>query len=65
MHEPTPSAGPATGIAALFAARLLLILLAAILAGQLMGCGGGGDDGAEPDKTIDPLICMHRPELCK
>ena len=53
-----------TSTAAIFAVRVLLILLAAVLAGQLLGCGGGSDDEAEPDKTIDPLVCVHRPGLC-
>lgn len=42
--------------------RLALSLLIALA--QLTACGGG-DDEPEPDKTTDPVACMHRPERCR
>ena len=59
MQTSTPS------FAAMRAARVMLCLLAIVVLSQLAACGGGGDDGSEPDKTIDPLVCMHRPQVCK
>jgi hypothetical protein len=51
--------------AALRAVRVLLGLAVLMALAHLAGCGGGGDDEPEPDKTIDPLVCLHRPGLCR
>lgn len=59
MQTSTPS------FAAMRAARVMLILLTIVTLSQLAACGGGGDDEPQPDKTIDPPVCMHRPELCR
>lgn len=61
MAEQTP-AHPARATA--WALRVMALLLAVVALSQLAACGGGGDD-PEPDKTIDPLVCLHRPEVCK
>lgn len=57
---------PTTSTAALQAARLLMVLCMVVALCNVTGCSGGSDEPEpEPDKTIDPLVCMHRPELCR
>lgn len=59
MQTSTPSRAAGFVVRVLFGLSLLIAL------SQLAACGGGGSDEPEPDKTIDPLVCMHRPELCR
>ena len=58
--EPTEVHSFSSSHAAKAAARLITALAVLV---ALAACGGSGSD--EPDKTIDPLLCLHRPQVCK
>ena len=63
MQKPTPTTAAGQRLRRLARQAALLIFVPLPLP-LLIGCGGG-DRGPQPDKTIDPVLCMHRPELCR
>jgi len=56
---------PNTSRAAAWAVRVLAALALLAIATQITACGGGGDATDEPDKTVAPVVCLHKPALCK
>lgn len=58
-EQTSASAAQATA----WALRVMALLLAVVALSQLAACGGG--DEPEPDKGIDPVVCLHRPGLCR